>query len=173
MSKVDKSWCLRAIWHLNSLRPRDAYMRQYTNHHWFSQWLVAWSAPSHYPNQFCDIVYWTPGNKLQWNFNKNSYIFIEENAFENVVWKMASIFLGLNVLSLSEAGPWVAVGSGIIFSTPFHADLLSTGTPENNLHWTFNQYKIKKLYWKISTVNYLPFWWGFNTLKFPFYIYAG
>ena len=37
------------------------------------------------------LVIWTFGNKLQWNFNKNSYIFIQENAFENVVWKMATI----------------------------------------------------------------------------------
>ena len=41
-----------------------------------------------------------PRNKLQWNFHKNAYIFIEENDFENVVWKMASIFLGLNVLTI-------------------------------------------------------------------------
>ena len=27
----------------------------------------------------------------QWNFNRNSNIFIQENAFENVVWKMAAI----------------------------------------------------------------------------------
>ena len=32
------------------------------------------------------------GKKLQWNLNKNSYIFIQENAFENAVWKMAAIF---------------------------------------------------------------------------------
>ena len=30
-------------------------------------------------------------NKLQWNLNRNSYIFIQENVFENVVWKMATI----------------------------------------------------------------------------------
>ena len=30
-------------------------------------------------------------NKLQWNLNRNSYIFIQENAFENVVWKRAGI----------------------------------------------------------------------------------
>ena len=29
-------------------------------------------------------------NKLQWNLNRNSHIFIQENAFENV-WKMAAI----------------------------------------------------------------------------------
>ena len=36
-------------------------------------------------------VNWTLGNKLQWNLNRNSCIFIQENAFENVVWKMAAI----------------------------------------------------------------------------------
>ena len=30
-------------------------------------------------------------NKLQWNLNQNSYISIQENAFENVVSEMASI----------------------------------------------------------------------------------
>ena len=33
----------------------------------------------------------TLGNKLQWNLNRNLNIFIQENAFENVVWKMAAI----------------------------------------------------------------------------------
>ena len=49
--------------------------------------------------QCWDIVNWTLGNKLQWNFNRNSYIFIQENAFENVACEMASICLGLNVLN--------------------------------------------------------------------------
>ena len=44
-------------------------------------------------------VDWTPGNKFQWNGNQNSYIFIKENPFQYVVWKMAAIFLGLNLLS--------------------------------------------------------------------------
>ena len=60
---------------------------------------LVWSAPSQYPNQCWNIVNWTLGNKLQWNFNRNLYIFIQENAFENVVWKMAAISLGLNVLN--------------------------------------------------------------------------
>ena len=37
-------------------------------------------------------------NKLQWNFNQNSCISIQENAFENVVCKMVAICLCLNVL---------------------------------------------------------------------------
>ena len=78
-------------WSSNSLGQSDAYMRQWFNHHWFRQWLVAWSLPNHYLNQCWNIVSWTFGNKLQWNLNQNSYIFIQENAFENVVWKMAAI----------------------------------------------------------------------------------
>ena len=37
------------------------------------------------------LEYCSLGNKLQWNINRNSYIFIHENALENVVCKMASI----------------------------------------------------------------------------------
>ena len=49
-------------------------------------------APSHYLKQCWIIVNWTLRNKLQWNFNRNSNIFIQENAFEHVVCQMASIF---------------------------------------------------------------------------------
>ena len=31
-------------------------------------------------------------NKLQWNLNRDSYIFVQENAFENVVCEMAQFF---------------------------------------------------------------------------------
>ena len=37
------------------------------------------------------IINWTLRNKFQWNFNRNSNIVIQGNAFENVVWKMAAI----------------------------------------------------------------------------------
>ena len=63
----------------------------------------AWTAPSHYLNHWWNIVHWTLGNKLQWNFNRNSNIFIQENAFENVVCEIASICLGLNVLRHPDA----------------------------------------------------------------------
>ena len=42
----------------------------------------------------------TPRNKYQRNFNRNSYIFLQENVFENVVWKMGAILSGLNVLAV-------------------------------------------------------------------------
>ena len=51
-------------------------------------------APSHYLNQCWNIVNWTLRNKLLWNFNRNSNIFIQQNALENVVCEMASILSG-------------------------------------------------------------------------------
>ena len=59
--------------------------------HWFRLWLVACPAPSHYPNQCWFIVKWTLGNKLQWNFNKNTKLSIHENASENIVCELAAI----------------------------------------------------------------------------------
>ena len=35
--------------------------------------------------------HWTPRNKFQWHFNRNPYLFIQENSFESVVWKMAAM----------------------------------------------------------------------------------
>ena len=40
--------------------------------------------------QCWNIVNWKLRNILQWNINRNVYIFIEENAFESVVRKMAA-----------------------------------------------------------------------------------
>ena len=76
----------------NWLRPSDEYMRQLTvSQHWFRSGLVTWPAPSHDLNQCWDILNWTLGNKIQWNLNRYSNIFIQENGFENIVWKMAAI----------------------------------------------------------------------------------
>ena len=50
-----------------------------------------WSAPSHYLNQCWNIVDWTLANKLQWNLNRNLYSFVQVNAFEIVVRKLAAI----------------------------------------------------------------------------------
>ena len=47
--------------------------------------------PSHYINQCWFIVSWSRRNKLQWNFNWNTKLFIHENAFTNVFCKMVAI----------------------------------------------------------------------------------
>ena len=58
--------------------------------HWFSQWLVACLAPSHYLNQYRLIVNWTLRG-TQFNEIWLKKLVIHENAFENVVCKMAGI----------------------------------------------------------------------------------
>ena len=40
--------------------------------HWFREWLVAYSAPSHYLNQCWVIVNWTLRNTLLWNFYQDA-----------------------------------------------------------------------------------------------------
>ena len=40
---------------------------------------------------------------FQWNLNRNSHIFIQDNAFEDVGCKMSVICLGLNVFSIGMA----------------------------------------------------------------------
>ena len=52
---------------------------------------VTWSVPSNYLNQCWNIVNWTLRNELQWNLNRSSNNFIQENAFESVVCEMAAI----------------------------------------------------------------------------------
>ena len=47
--------------------------------------------PNHYLNQFWVIVNRILWNKLQRNLNRNTKLFIHENAFESVVCKMAAI----------------------------------------------------------------------------------
>ena len=56
-----------------------------------SKTFCTWSVPSHYQNQCCNIVNKTLRNKLQWIFSRNTNIFIQENAFESVVCKKATI----------------------------------------------------------------------------------
>ena len=73
------------------LRPNDAYRRHPPRPSLVQIWLVAWLTPSHYLDQCWSIVNLTRRNKLHWNVNRNSYIFIQENAFENVVCKMVVI----------------------------------------------------------------------------------
>ena len=80
------------------------------NHHWYRQWLGAWTAPNHYLNQCWNIANWTLGNKLLWNFKRIPCIFIEENVFECVVSDMAAICLGLNVLKPLKIKLWLLPG---------------------------------------------------------------
>ena len=65
--------------------------RRRGTHIYGSNKLVARSAPSHYLNHYWNIVNSNLRNTLQWNLKRNSYIFIQENACENIICEMAAI----------------------------------------------------------------------------------
>ena len=62
-----------------------------SDQHWFRYWLVTYLVSNHYLNQCWVIVNWTLRNKLQWNFNQNTNLFIHKNIAENIVCEMAAI----------------------------------------------------------------------------------
>ena len=69
--------------------------------HWGREMHICqWTRPSLVQKMACRLLgvrpsyepmCWTLRNRIQWNINLNWNIFIQENAFENVVWKMAAI----------------------------------------------------------------------------------
>ena len=66
------------------------WIRQWSNHHWFRYWLVT-----------------EHQRKFHWNLKPNSYIFIQENAFENVLCIMVVISSQpqcVNTLRLQQNG---------------------------------------------------------------------
>ena len=74
-----------------SFRLSDVYIHWQFNHHYFRLWLVTWCPQSHYLNQCWKTTNQTHRNKLQWNFDWNCNIFIQENMFQSVSCEMAAI----------------------------------------------------------------------------------
>ena len=81
--------------------------------HCFRQWLVAFSAPSHYLNQFWFVVNWTLRSNFLWNSNRNTTLFIDENASDNVVCEMADIL---------SRGKWVNQDSSGVIIIHLHCN---------------------------------------------------
>ena len=82
---------------------------------------LAYLMPSHYLNQCWNILNLTLNlNKLQRNLKPNSYIFIQENASEHVVWKMVGILSQPQCVDKPTAliiSPWFACPSTAVALT--------------------------------------------------------
>ena len=85
--------------------------------------------PSHYLNQCWDIVNQIFSNPLQWNFNRSSNIFIQENALENVVCKVADML------------SWPQYVSHIMHSFFTDTGIIHTTGPWFIIKITSNQYR--------------------------------
>ena len=89
------SWA--ATLHLYNMADRGEKLQQPLCYHPFSDSRDTYLTKNHYENYSPKMVptnptgSWTIRNKLHWNFNQNSSIFIQENALEDAVCEMASI----------------------------------------------------------------------------------
>ena len=118
----------------------------------------------------------TLGNKLQWNLNRNLYIFIQENAFENVVWKMAAILSRsqcVKVLSLPHSmlctaqlgGPVLKASGRVQFSLFQLADKSIMITDQHPAGGTVSQLsQLAKLspWLTLSTKDITTSFWHYN-----------
>ena len=121
-------------------------------------------APSHYLNQCWNIVNWTLRNKLQWNFNRNSNIFIRENALENGVCEMASSLSRPQCVKtdvVNNCGSWA-----LLFEMPgwlprwtFYVDWRKINH-KWCLHWQTSLpfFCIKELLWPLLPTWLNPVW---------------
>ena len=68
--------------------------------------VVTYLEPSHYLNPSWVFVNLTLRNKLQWNPNQNTKLFIRENASENIICKMATILCREKLVKLKCNITW-------------------------------------------------------------------
>ena len=66
-------------------------MRQQAHHHWFRQWLDAWSAQAITWTNAGVLLTGTFRTNIQWDLERNSYIFVKEISLENAVFRTAGI----------------------------------------------------------------------------------
>ena len=95
------SWIGIHLWHvfsaqmtlLDSVELLSFFSWKRHNHMKFYILLLGgYLAPSHYINQcWIKVNNWTIKNKIQWNLNRSTIIFIQGNALVNAVYKMMAI----------------------------------------------------------------------------------
>ena len=105
-------------------------------------------------NQCWNIVNSNRRNKLQWNSRRNSFIFILENTFENVVCEMASIWPRSQWVDI-RLRPYLSGATEFIYgccSPPVrHANMFYCWMQENNKYQN-SEYFIPKwviTYWRL------------------------
>ena len=63
--------------------------------------------PSHYLNQCCNVINSNLRSKPKWNLKRNLYIFIQEDAFENVVCQNSGHFVQGQMSFNEHLGTWI------------------------------------------------------------------
>ena len=116
-------------------------------------------APSHYLNQCWNIVNWNLRNKLQWNFNRNSNIFIQEYALDNVVCEMASILSRPQCVDICSA--FLLRGLIYIIVNIFHRLFYANSNYATGLNvWLLARYLIQKKLRYFQRWGHLRLWFA-------------
>ena len=95
---------------------------------------------------------WTLRNKIQWNLNRNSYVFTQENTSETVAWKTAAILSRPQCIkNVGNPLQFVAhfsdpSGSNYRKITTFHSDQC----PENIYDMKMKSDDVCKLSWELT-----------------------
>ena len=130
----------------NSFRPSDAYMLRLS--------IIA-SGNGLSPGRHQAII-WTnprilsigPLGTNQWHLNRNSYIFIQENPFKNVVWEMETILSRIQCGNLSY-----------VYGNADRVTRLQDICNLTNMHQAVNIYRFEcrvyvinvRVYWLLTT----------------------
>ena len=125
---------------LNSSRPSDAYMRQQTRPSLLH--IMACRLTGAKPSSEPMLDYCYLRNKLQWNLNQDSNIFIQQNAFESVVCETAAILSRPQCVKPSKTWPLVLEFPntyGIYQTVRCHSGLYSADVTK---HVLFKLFKI-------------------------------
>ena len=116
-----------------------------------------------------NVVNWTLGNKLQWKLIQNIYIFMQEKAFENVIWKMVAILFRPQCTSLYTGflflcGYRWAAGRGGVHHTGSHVasynavyisgePVIKLKSPRGQLAPGRFQFNFRKVIFKLNLVS--------------------
>ena len=87
------------LWPVKSLRPSDAYMRQWNNHHWFRRWLVACPVPTITRTNTGILLIGSLGTDFSDILIKIYTFLLKKMHMKMSPGKWRSSCLGLNVLS--------------------------------------------------------------------------
>ena len=131
------------------------------DHHWFRWWLVAYSVPSHYLNQWWHIVNQPLRKTFQWNIICNLKVFTQGSTEISSV-KLRQFCPGLNMLTVC------ILNSGTMTFFPSHWPLGNVnnffkydGCMRYRL-WNCPQIYLGRVNTR-SRVNVTePYWWWFN-----------
>ena len=107
--------------------------------------LLSWPAPCHNLKQCLIIVNWTLRNKFQWNAIWNSYSFIQENRFKDIIWKVVAILSRPQFVNFKAILVYIYISDmKIIVMTSIHDNIIDHYQKwikyliQYNIHWSIS-----------------------------------